>query len=206
MTSVGPKQKALSVTRAWGWYTVMTVVSPEMMGPPRCGAGPDVTGHTWMSVMRDALGIVYPPTLSIPRRGGIRPSRRRARSNRRAGPGGGPPALAADQEILELTRAVIQVDRREIVASTLNLTPDEAEIFWPLYQTYSEEIGLVKEREAKGYAYESAGASFELLARRTLGSVPDYFKILGFRVGVEQQRLGLLADILRHGIHSNSLL
>lgn len=62
---------------------------------------------------------------------------------------GGPPALAADQELLELTRAVIQVDRREIVASTLNLAPDEAEIFWPLFQAYSDEIGLVKEREAQ---------------------------------------------------------
>src|SRR5204863_3764118 len=30
----------------------------------------------------------------------------------------------------------------------------------------------VKEREALGYAYEAADASFELLARRTLGGVP----------------------------------
>ena len=33
----------------------------------------------------------------------------------------------------------------------------------------------VKEREAPGYAYEAADASFELLARRVLGRVPDYF-------------------------------
>src|ERR1044072_8800506 len=33
----------------------------------------------------------------------------------------------------------------------------------------------VKEREAQGFAYEAAGASFELLARRVLGRVPDYF-------------------------------
>jgi 2-isopropylmalate synthase len=33
----------------------------------------------------------------------------------------------------------------------------------------------VKEREAAGYAYESADASFDLLARRTLGRVPEYF-------------------------------
>ena len=53
------------------------------------------------------------------------------------------------QEMLTLTRAVIQVERREIIASTLNLAPDEAEIFWPLYQAYSEEIGLVKERHTQ---------------------------------------------------------
>src|SRR5207249_1957270 len=35
----------------------------------------------------------------------------------------------------------------------------------------------VKEREAVGYAYEAADASFELLARRMLGQVPHYFDV-----------------------------
>ena len=35
----------------------------------------------------------------------------------------------------------------------------------------------VKEREALGYAYEAADASFELLARRILGNVPHYFDV-----------------------------
>jgi 2-isopropylmalate synthase len=45
----------------------------------------------------------------------------------------------------------------------------------------------VKEREAQGYAYEGADASFELLARRTLGSVPHYFDVVSFRVVVAEQ-------------------
>ena len=45
----------------------------------------------------------------------------------------------------------------------------------------------LKEREAAGFAYESAGASFELLARRTLGKVPDYFRVEQFDVNVEQR-------------------
>jgi 2-isopropylmalate synthase/homocitrate synthase family protein len=48
-------------------------------------------------------------------------------------------------------------------------------------------ISIVKEREASGYAYEGADASFELLARRTLGSVPEFFGIEGFRVMVERR-------------------
>jgi len=48
-------------------------------------------------------------------------------------------------------------------------------------------IAIVKEREASGYAYEAADASFELLARRTLGSIPDLFCIEGFRVMVERR-------------------
>jgi 2-isopropylmalate synthase len=45
----------------------------------------------------------------------------------------------------------------------------------------------VKEREAAGYAYEAAGASFELLARRLLGRVPSYFDVEKFDVNVEQR-------------------
>ncbi|QPF87429.1 citramalate synthase [Bradyrhizobium genosp. L] len=45
----------------------------------------------------------------------------------------------------------------------------------------------LKEREAMGFAYESANASFELLARRTLGKVPEYFKVEQFDVNVEQR-------------------
>jgi 2-isopropylmalate synthase len=45
----------------------------------------------------------------------------------------------------------------------------------------------VKEREAIGYAYESADASFELLARRLLGKLPHYFAVEKFDVNVEQR-------------------
>ena len=45
----------------------------------------------------------------------------------------------------------------------------------------------VKEREAIGYAYETADASFELLARRMLGTVPRFFDVSYFDVKVEQR-------------------
>ncbi len=45
----------------------------------------------------------------------------------------------------------------------------------------------VKEKEALGYAYEGADASFELLARRILGEVPEYFEVERFRVDVERR-------------------
>ncbi len=48
-------------------------------------------------------------------------------------------------------------------------------------------ISIVKEREASGYAYEGADASFELLARRTLGTIPEFFTVDGFRVMVERR-------------------
>jgi len=45
----------------------------------------------------------------------------------------------------------------------------------------------VKQREALGYSYEGADASFELMARRHLGNVPQYFDVERFRVMVERR-------------------
>ncbi len=53
----------------------------------------------------------------------------------------------------------------------------------------------VKEREAAGYAYEAADASFELLARRMLGNVPQFFDVDSFRVTVER-RHNALGDLV----------
>lgn len=67
----------------------------------------------------------------------------------------------------ELERIGIQVDRNDSRIARL--------------------LDEVKEREAAGYAYEAADASFELLARRVLGKVPDYFDVEQFDVNVEQR-------------------
>jgi 2-isopropylmalate synthase len=48
-------------------------------------------------------------------------------------------------------------------------------------------ISVVKEREAQGYAYEGADASFELLARSMLGTVPQFFHVSSFRCMVERR-------------------
>jgi 2-isopropylmalate synthase len=48
-------------------------------------------------------------------------------------------------------------------------------------------LEAVKEREAAGFSYEAADASFELLARRVLGTVPNYFDVTQFDVNVEQR-------------------
>lgn len=40
----------------------------------------------------------------------------------------------------------------------------------------------VKAREFEGYSYDGADASFELLARRALENVPEYFRLSSFRV------------------------
>ena len=48
-------------------------------------------------------------------------------------------------------------------------------------------VDLVKTREFEGYAYDGAEASFELLARRALEGVPEFFKLQSFRV-IDERR------------------
>ena len=55
----------------------------------------------------------------------------------------------------------------------------------------------IKQREHLGYTYDGAEASFELLARRALGEVPEFFEVDSFRVIVERRHnaIGELATV-----------
>jgi 2-isopropylmalate synthase len=73
-------------------------------------------------------------------------------------------------------------------------------------------VELVKEREAVGYAYEAAEASFELLARRMLETVPQFFEVDSFRVMVERRHnaLGELVTVseatVKASVHGNAVM
>ncbi|SPH17747.1 (R)-citramalate synthase [Defluviimonas aquaemixtae] len=49
-------------------------------------------------------------------------------------------------------------------------------------------LETIKAREDMGYAYDGAQASFELLARRELGLLPDFFEVKRYRVTVERRK------------------
>ena len=59
---------------------------------------------------------------------------------------------ANEEDEIELTRQVIETERKAIVAAAMELTDEEAEVFWPLYNEYQvamravsdQYIGLVK--------------------------------------------------------------
>ena len=61
----------------------------------------------------------------------------------------------------------------------INIEPDDKRL--------KKLVEDVKTREYGGYAYDGAEASFELLARRTLGQVPQYYDMDSFRVEVERR-------------------
>ncbi|MFQ1700892.1 citramalate synthase [Loktanella agnita] len=49
-------------------------------------------------------------------------------------------------------------------------------------------VERIKEKEAQGYSYDTAQASFELLARDELGRMPQFFEVKRYRVTVERRR------------------
>jgi 2-isopropylmalate synthase len=56
-------------------------------------------------------------------------------------------------------------------------------------------LDLVKLREHEGFTYDGAEASFELLARRAFGEVPEYFRLSSFRV-MDERRWNAKNDLV----------
>ena len=84
-------------------------------------------------------------------------------------------------ELVGNTRTILVSDKsgranilERLRAFGIAISPDDPRV--------AELVAEVKQREQQGYAYEGADASFELLARCVLGTVPEFFSVIGFRV------------------------
>ena len=66
-------------------------------------------------------------------------------------------------------------------------------------------IREIKEKESNGWAFDSAEASFELLAKRFLGSVPDFFEIGRFRV-MDERRFNARGEMVVESEATASIL
>ncbi len=84
-----------------------------------------------------------------------------------------------------------QADRSNIL-SRLREAGIELDARHPKVARLLEEV---KEREFQGYAYDGAEASFELLARRALESVPEYFRLQSFRV-IDERRWNARGELI----------
>jgi hypothetical protein len=103
-----------------------------------------------------------------------------------------PPAAVETQkealEDIQLTRAVIQVERQAIVTQAMDLTPEEMETFWPLYREYRLEAVKIGDRVVAlilRYA-----AAYDELTDATAD------KLVGDFVKIEQARANLKAKFL----------
>ena len=62
-------------------------------------------------------------------------------------------------------------------------------------QRLSELLEAVKEKEFRGYSYDGAGASFELLAKNILNKVPHFFTVDDYEISIKKQNSDISSDL-----------
>jgi 2-isopropylmalate synthase len=92
-----------------------------------------------------------------------------------------PPESVGNSRIIPMSNQAGQSNlRKRLAEAGLEVSKDDPAL--------ARILERVKEAEAQGYAYDSAQASFELLARRELGLAPDFFEVKRYRVTVERRK------------------
>ncbi|GAW35116.1 2-isopropylmalate synthase [Roseovarius sp. A-2] len=70
--------------------------------------------------------------------------------------------------------------RRRLAEAGIEVAPGDARL--------ARLLEVIKEREDQGYTYDSAQASFEILARTELGQMPKFFEVKRYKVTVERRK------------------
>jgi hypothetical protein len=87
------------------------------------------------------------------------------------------------REAVEVTRDKVRTDRRDLVAKSMNLTDDEAQAFWPVYDQYVQELSKVSGRTVT-LSTQFADNYKDLADREALRMTSE-------SLGIEQQRLAV---------------
>ena len=92
-----------------------------------------------------------------------------------------PPGLVGNERVIPMSNQAGQSNlRARLLAAGITVAPGDARL--------GRILEIVKDREDQGYSYDSAQASFELVARRELGLLPTYFEVKRYRVTVERRK------------------
>jgi 2-isopropylmalate synthase len=91
------------------------------------------------------------------------------------------PEVVGNARVIPMSNQAGQSNlRRRLAEAGIEVAGDD-----PALPRILEEI---KTREDRGYTYDSAQGSFELLARRTLGQLPRFFEVKRYKVTVERRK------------------
>ncbi|MEP5759720.1 MAG: citramalate synthase [Litoreibacter sp.] len=90
------------------------------------------------------------------------------------------PAVVGNSRIIPMSNQAGQSNLRKRLAEAGIETDDKAAL--------GRILERIKEREDNGYSYDTAQASFELLACDELGKLPSFFEVKRYRVTVERRK------------------
>ena len=107
------------------------------------------------------------------------------------------PVLAQDKpaDTMQIVREKIQADKKLLVAVNMDLTEKENQAFWPVYESYQKDLGLLNGRMLaliKDFAKNYQTMSDET-AKKLVG---EYLAIEGDRVTLKQSYLPKLRQAL----------
>lgn len=91
------------------------------------------------------------------------------------------PAVIGNERVIPMSNQAGQSNlRARLVSAGIAVDPKDPRL--------GRILEVVKDREDQGYAYDGAQASFELVARRELDLMPDFFEVKRYRVTVERRK------------------
>ena len=91
------------------------------------------------------------------------------------------PSVVGNERIIPMSNQAGQSNlKKRLMDAGLEINTQDSRL--------SEILNAIKDREDRGYAYDSAQASFELVARKILGQLPTFFEIKRYRVTVEKRK------------------
>ncbi len=107
------------------------------------------------------------------------------------------PVLAQDKpaDTMQIVREKIQADKKLLVATNMDLTEKEAQAFWPVYESYQKDLGLLNGRMLvllQDYA-KNYQAMTDAAAKKLVG---EYLAIEQDRVQLKQAYLPKLHQTL----------
>jgi hypothetical protein len=96
------------------------------------------------------------------------------------------PVFSAPQDEIEVERAYLNADKKDLVAQAMNMDATTAKSFWPLYNEYQEQLRRIGDRKVHlimDYAQNYSTISDEKAKQLT----DDYLKIQQEFLDVQQQ-------------------
>jgi len=91
------------------------------------------------------------------------------------------PSAVGNARIIPMSNQAGQSNlRRRLTEMGLDVAPKDPAL--------ARILDRIKLREADGYSYDTAQASFELLAREELGLLPEFFEVKRYRVTIERRK------------------
>lgn len=106
-----------------------------------------------------------------------------------------PAAAQTATDELEAARTQIQADRKAIISKLMTMTEQESAAFWPVYNTYREDIRKVDYKlVALAESYFSAPDS--LSDKQAQDMLKDWMKLRGDRLNVRKSYVGKFSKTL----------